>query len=308
MHLTEFCYEEIEAGIRQVKGFFPSEFTALQTTRVGGVSRPPYDSFNLAAHVGDEPKAVAENRARLGRFMPGEPVWLEQVHGCDSVLIVDGSSGAGTHTVVGLGLSGPRQGLKADASITSEPDQPCAVMTADCLPLLVARPAARQCAAIHAGWKGLAAGVIEKTLQRMRELAHEQGLDQKTAQARQNHCEMLGANTLPDTWYVWLGPAIGQGAFEVGPEVREKFVRHNALAGAAFLASPRRSGHFMASLAELALLRLQTFESFNQGCDLRVAVDRDSVFDSSQAYFSFRRNPQTGRMASLIFRRMGQKA
>jgi polyphenol oxidase len=288
MKLYNFFYKEVSPGVQQLMGFFPDAFVGLQTTRVGGVSAAPFDSFNLATHVGDKPQVVERNRARLAALLPNPPVWLEQVHGCDSVVIAGGlpRDDDKRHS---LGVT------RADASITAEPNQPCAVMTADCLPLLVARPATGQCAAIHAGWKGLAAGVIEKTLEKLK--VSETNAVSDTAPVTHT----------PDTWYIWLGPVIGQGAFEVGPEVREKFVQHNAKAGAAFLPSPKRKGHFLASLEQLALLRLQTFESINSQAELHIAVDRDCVFSCPERYFSFRRNSETGRMASLIFRRMGQE-
>jgi polyphenol oxidase len=284
MKLCDFYYQEISPGVQQVKGFFPEEFVGLQTTRAGGVSTAPFDSFNLATHVGDEPEAVSQNRERLAGFLPSEPVWLEQVHGCEA-------------TVISRNAEGVTRQSAADASITAEPNQPCAIMTADCLPLLVARPSTGHCAAIHAGWKGLAAGVIETTLQRM--------LAQQIAGGSLGQpSPILACSLTPDTWYIWLGPAIRQAAFEVGPEVREKFVQHHPVAGAAFLPSPKREGHFMASLEQLTLLRLNTFKSLNPGLELRVAIDRSCVFACPESYFSFRRNPQTGRMASLIFRRM----
>jgi polyphenol oxidase len=287
MQVYDFYYEEISPGISEIKGFFPKMFLGLQTTRNEGGSQPPFDGFNLATHVGDQAESVAANRERLRGLLPTDPVWLEQVHGCDSIVIARNAEG----------VKWPRDDVMADASITSEPSQPCAVMTADCLPLLVARPLTGQCAAIHAGWKGLAAGVIEKTLQRM-----------LTQQMAGVPFGQPSAASAPDTWYIWLGPAISQRAFEVGPEVREKFVQQDPQSAAAFLPSTRRQGHFMASLSELALLRLQTFESVNPGIELRVAIDRDCVFENPQRFFSFRRNSRTGRMASLIFRRIVQKA
>ncbi len=271
MKLYNFFYEEKTPGILQIKGFFPIEFLGLQTNRQGGDSAPPFDSFNLGTHVGDSDESVAKNRARLAGCLPGEPAWLQQVHGCEVALVPTNANQ-----------------LIADACVTARIDQICAVMTADCLPLLVARPATGQCAAIHAGWRGLAAGVIEKTLQRM------------LAEGPRASGE--------DIWYIWLGPAIGQDAFEVGPEVREKFVLQHPMAAAAFLLSVKTPGHFMASLQQLALLRLKTFESFNPSLEIRVAIDQDCVFQSTQRYFSFRREAITGRMASLIFRRIGSEA
>ena len=302
MKIYDFFYEEISPGVQRVRGFFPEGFVGLQTTRVGGVSVAPFESFNLAGHVGDSLEAVEKNRARLSGVLPGEAVWLEQVHGCESIVIARNAEGVTWQSACGGSprAFGPRddnqtviaseakQSIRADASFTAEADQPCAVMTADCLPLLVARPSTGQCAAIHAGWKGLAAGVIEKTLSKLKV-----------------------SDTLisvPDTWYIWLGPAIGPQAFEVGPEVREKFVQLSDKAAAAFTPSPKRAGHYMASLAQLALLRLTQFEQQFSGVNLNVAIDSQCVFDSPDQYFSFRRDPITGRMASLIFRRMTIKA
>ena len=291
MNLCDFFYEEISPGVQRVRGFFPDEFVGLQTTRIGGACLGADNSFNLATHVGDAPEAVARNRERLVGLLPNEPVWLEQVHGCESIVIARNAEGVTWQSADG-GLPRGLGVTRADASFTAEPNQPCAILTADCLPLLVARPATGQCAAIHAGWKGLAAGVIENTLQRL--------LDQRVGGESVN-------SPSPNPWYIWLGPAIGQNAFEVGPEVRKKFVQHNAQAAAAFLASPRREGQFMASLQQLALLRLKTFESVNPGCEIRVAIAQECVFENPQKYFSYRRDGITGRMASLIFRRIGYK-
>ena len=111
-----------------------------------------------------------------------------------------------------------------------------------------------------------------------------------------------------DPWFIWLGPAIGQTAFEVGPEVHETFVQQNPGSAAAFKQSPRREGHFLASLQQLAMLRIQGFEQSRLGLAIRVAADPRCVFDHRQQFFSFRREPRTGRMASLIFRRMTHEA
>lgn len=287
MELCNFYCQIVGPGVQKVMGFFPDDFVALQTAREGGVSLAPFDSFNLATHVGDRPEAVAKNRAGLNAFLPTSPFWLEQVHGCDMAILKRGAEAFPSQFV-------------GDAGLTAEAEQVCAVMTADCLPLLVARPGTGQCAAIHAGWKGLAAGVIEKTLQRM--LDQRIGGESPSAPLPK---PLLPA--APDAWYIWLGPAIGQNAFEVGPEVQEKFVHDNPKAAAAFLPSRRREGHFMASLQQLALLRLKTFESVNTGCEIRVAIDQDCVFTTPQKYFSYRRDGTTGRMASLIFRRIGSR-
>jgi len=159
----------------------PANVRALMSTRAGGVSLAPYDSFNLAAHVGDEAAAVAENRRLLRAHLPGEPLWLNQVHGCGVVEFAQAAR-AGEASPV------------ADAAVARRPGQVCAVMTADCLPALFCDESGAVVAAAHAGWRGLAAGVLEET-------AYSMG-------------------TPPQRILVWLGAAIGANAFEVGPEVR----------------------------------------------------------------------------------------
>lgn len=285
MRLSNFYYEELKEGISQVKGFFPDNFVALQTNRHGGVSETPFNRFNLGIHVGDNPQAVQANRDRLVSVLPNPPVWLEQVHGCE-VAVIASSEGA-------------RQSI-ADASLTAETDQVCTVMTADCLPLLIARPATGQCAAVHAGWRGLAAGVIENALGGLLRRCAPRN-DEASADPRQSN------DGPADDIYIWLGPAIGQNAFEVGPEVREIFVQQSPNFAAAFIESPRQHAHFLADLGQLALLRLKTFESVNPGVALHVAIDTQCVFASPERYFSFRRESRTGRMASLIFRRMAKR-
>jgi polyphenol oxidase len=172
----------------------PANVRAASTLRAPGVSLPPFDGFNLALHVGDAPQAVLHNRRHLrtALALPAEPFWLEQVHGTN----------VATHGEGGV----PR----ADASVAFAPGQVCAVLTADCLPVLFADRAGTCAGAVHAGWRGLADGVIEATV------------------------AALGRP--PADLLAWLGPAIGQPAFEVGPEVRERFVRQRPEAAAAFVA------------------------------------------------------------------------
>ncbi|APZ42901.1 peptidoglycan editing factor PgeF [Acidihalobacter ferrooxydans] len=223
------------------------------TTRVGGVSVGPYASLNLGSHVGDDPAAVAENRQRLcaNGGLPAAPVWLNQVHGI-KVARID------AHTA---------SGVDADASMTRVPGAVCAVLTADCLPVLFCDRAGTRVAAAHAGWRGLAAGVLEAAV---------------TALA-----------TPPENLLVWLGPAIGPDAFEVGEEVRAAFVAHDAAAATAFSASP--DGRWLADLYALARLRL-------------AAVGVDAVhgggwctYTDAARFYSYRRDGVTGRMASLVW-------
>ncbi|EBV9336408.1 peptidoglycan editing factor PgeF, partial [Salmonella enterica subsp. enterica serovar Typhimurium] len=162
----------------------PKGVAACSSTRIGGVSLPPYDSLNLGAHCGDNPEHVEENRKRLfaAGNLPSKPVWLEQVHG-KNVLRLTGE---------------PYASKRADASYSNTPGTVCAVMTADCLPVLFCNREGTEVAAAHAGWRGLCEGVLEETV---------------TCFADK-----------PENIIAWLGPAIGPTAFEVGPEVRDAFL------------------------------------------------------------------------------------
>lgn len=228
----------------------PSGVRALATTRRGGASRAPWDSFNLGDHVGDEPQAVAANRALLRRELPAEPVWLTQVHGT---------------RCVDAALAAP--GIEADASFARRRGVVCAVLTADCLPVLLCDDSATVVAVAHAGWRGLAAGVIEATVAAMAEPG-----------------ERLMA---------WLGPAIGPQAFEVGGEVREQFVAHDPQAAGAFAATA--NGKWLCDIHHLARQRLDAL------CIRRVASANSCTLGAAETFFSFRRDGVTGRMASLIW-------
>lgn len=234
----------------------PANVAAFVSTRNGGVSTAPYDSFNLALHVGDEPAAVAANRRLLLGAAPGLAAigWLEQVHGT-AVVAADAA-----------------RTPSADALFTREPGLGCAVMTADCLPVLFCDGAGTQVAAAHAGWRGLCAGVLEQTVARFAD---------------------------PATVMAWFGPAIGPRHFEVGPEVRERFLeavaapRHAGID--ACFAPAERAGHFYADIYRLARLRLEALgiTSIHGGgfC----------TFAEADCWYSYRRTPVTGRMASLIY-------
>jgi YfiH family protein len=240
----------------------PATVRAASTTRCGGVSLAPYDTFNLAAHVGDDPRAVATNRQRLRQCLalPGEPHWLEQVHGT-GVIRLD----ADTPLI-------PR----ADASVAYEPGQVCAVLTADCLPVLFCDRAGSRVAAAHAGWRGLAHGVLEASLAAM-------------------DCE--AADIL-----VWLGPAIGPQAFEVGEEVREQFMAHDEEAAQAFVPSHLQADgkHWLADLYLLARQRLR-----HAGVDA-IYGGGECTYGDAARFFSYRREASTGRMASLIWLQQAQ--
>ena len=231
----------------------PANVRAFSTTRLGGVSASPYDSLNLATHVGDDPRQVAQNRHCLQQqlALPSTPAWLNQVHGVE------------IHS-----LSKPLPvPVDADGTISDKPGLVCAVMTADCLPLLFCDRAGRRVAAIHAGWRGLCCGIIEKCIQQMR-LPAEQLL-------------------------VWLGPAIGASAFQVGAEVRDAFIAHNASASQAFVQQDQQ--HWLADLYQLARQRL-----LSQGVDAIYGGDY-CTFQQRELFFSYRRERVTGRMASLIW-------
>jgi YfiH family protein len=229
----------------------PPGIHALTTTRRGGVSLAPYDSLNLGDHVGDAPEAVAENRRRLveALSLPAEPRWLSQVHGTCAANAAKISSGC-----------------EADASHTDRPGVVCAVLTADCLPLLLCDRDGRHVAAVHAGWRGLLNGVIEKAI------------------------EAMGAQA---PLLAWLGPAIGPQAFEVGEEVRQAFIEVDAAAASAFKPSP--GGRWLADIYALARLRLQAIGVGS------VHGGQHCTYSEPERFYSYRRDAQTGRMASLIW-------
>ncbi|MBD9466929.1 peptidoglycan editing factor PgeF [Pseudomonas sp. Pdm06] len=227
----------------------PARVKACVTTREGGVSLAPFDSLNLGDHVGDDPTAVAENRRRLIDQFLITPAWLQQVHG---IAVVEAD---------------PTQVATADASWTATPGIACTAMTADCLPVLFCNRAGTRVAAAHAGWRGLANGVLEATLDSL----------------------AVPANEI----LAWLGPAIGPQAFEVGPEVREAFIAQLPEAVKAFAASPN-AGKFLADIYQLARLRLAA-----RGITAVYGGGLCTVNDPR--FFSYRRNPRTGRFASLIW-------
>lgn len=227
----------------------PARVRSLMTTRSGGVSPAPWNSLNLGDHVGDDPARVAANRTRLRAQLPAEPGWLRQVHSA---------------RVVELG-GAPAE---ADASFTRAAGQVCAVLTADCLPVLFCDRAGSVVAAAHAGWRGLADGVLEATVAAM----------------QVPRAEILA----------WLGAAIGPQAFEVGDEVREAFVSRHPEAATAFVAQPS-PGKWLADIYRLARVRLN-----HLGVDAIHGGGR-CTFSETERFYSYRREGVTGRMASLIW-------
>ena len=240
----------------------PAGVRALCTTREGGVSVAPFDSFNLGDHVRDDPAAVAANRMCLAALTaPGRPVFLQQVHGVQL---------AHLHAVT-------PDGTVADACLVTGPGVAATIMVADCLPLLFCNASGTAVAAAHAGWRGLAGGVIEATVQALRTASPDQ------------------------TLMAWLGPCIGPTAFEVGDEVREAFVSVDAGSASAFV--PQGPGKHLADLAALARRRLLasgvTSVHGNDGTDAWCTVGQPSRF------FSHRRDAarlgSTGRMAACVW-------
>ena len=226
-----------------------SRVRACVTTRSGGVSDVPFDSFNLGVHVGDAPDAVAANRQRLQQTIRSEPSWLSQIH---SSIAVEAD---------------PRACPAADASWTAEAGVACAVLTADCLPVLFSDLAGTRVAAAHAGWRGLAGGMLEATV--------------------------AALETPSDQLMAWLGPAIGPAAFEVGGEVRDAFVTQHMEASGAFVPS-RNPGRFMADIYQLARIRLSA-------CGIAAIYGGGFCTVSDPRFYSYRRAAQTGRFASLVW-------
>jgi YfiH family protein len=236
----------------------PSGVGAISTTRFGGVSRGPYDDgcggggLNLGSHVGDLPYDVENNRALLRSLAPAQPAWLSQTHG---TLVADAAHVAAD--------------TQADASIATRGGIACAILTADCLPVLLCDAGGDVVGAAHAGWRGLAGGVLENTVTGMRD---------------------AGAGEL----LAWLGPAIGPGRFEVGTDVLHAFADRQANARDAFVPLAERPGKFLADIYALARMRLALL-----GVDRIYGGSWCTVND--RQFYSYRRDGVTGRMASLIW-------
>lgn len=247
----------------------PDRVQAFTTTRAGGVSRglfgrgpaTPEDGLNLGGHVGDDPQAVEANRARLQAALPGAPRWMRQVHG--------------TRVVEWTAEAAPAGAVDADACFTRMPGVVCAVLTADCLPVFFCDAEGSTVGLAHAGWRGLAAGILEQTLSAMR-----------------------GGAPASRRWLAWLGPAIGPDAFEVGEDVRQAFLAHDARAAPCF--RPGNPGKWYADLYALARLRLAA-----AGIDSVHGGGFCTVTDEAR-FYSHRRatsrgEATSGRMASVIW-------
>lgn len=240
----------------------PINVHALQTMRNGGYSAAPYNSLNFGSHVKDNPMHVAQNRQLLSQFLPSEPVWLNQVHGIEVVDAANTSCAP-----------------DADASFTTHTNVVCVTMTADCLPVLLCNKAGSVVAAVHAGWRGLCDGVLEAAVNKI--IGHEL-------------CR--AAQIKPVDLMAWLGPAIGPKAFEVGAEVRAQFVAKDNNAVSAF---KLQNDKFLANIYQLATQRLN-----NVGVTNIYGGGHDEdfcTFNNEERFFSFRRDGDTGRMATLIW-------
>lgn len=229
----------------------PACVKAFITTRSGGVSGGAYASLNLGLRTGDDPQAVDENRRQLRATLPQEPKWLKQVHGVNAV-VADQLAGA----------------PEADASVARHPNTVCAVLVADCIPVLLTVRDGTAVAIAHCGWRGVARGVLENTLERM--------------------------SQPPGQIIAYLGPGIGPRAFEVGAEVRNEFLTVDEYAQAAF--TPHAAGKWLADLFLLARRRLARagVSSIHGG--------NFCTFSEPHRFFSYRRDRTTGRMAAVIWR------
>jgi YfiH family protein len=229
----------------------PANVGTWQTTRPGGVSNGSWQSLNLGAHVGDRPEAVVRNRELLAQDagLPAEPRWLDQVHGTRILQIDRGEAGS------------------ADGAVTSTPGVVLAIMTADCLPVLLATKDGRRIGVAHAGWRGLAAGVLGAAV--------------------------AAFECAPSRLLAWLGPAIGQSAFEVGPEVRAAFMARDAASAEYFI--PNARGRWQADLDGLARRQLRL------GGVAEIHGRPQCTFSEPARFFSHRREAPCGRMATLIW-------
>jgi YfiH family protein len=234
----------------------PSHIKAFSTTRLDGKSTGVFEGLNLGLHVGDDPRKVLQNRSLLTEYSnsPDNFCWLQQTHSTILLKIENGTP----------------QGLEADACWSDISKQVCVVMTADCLPVLLTNKTGSFVAAIHAGWRGLCDGIIEKSIQAI--------------------CNEL--NILSSDLLVWLGPCIGKNAFEVGGEVRQQFMTQDPLSKHAF---EPQSVRYLADLHQLARLRLAPFNV------AEITVSDHCTYSEEALFYSYRRDGKTGRMATFIF-------
>lgn len=230
----------------------PASVKAVSSTRLGGVSEGPFASLNVGLTAGDLRSIVTRNRALLRRAasMPAEPAWLQQVHGTE---------------LVELNGDDP-QGVTADGSHTTRSSVVCAVMSADCLPVLLCNHAGTKVAALHGGWRGLAAGIINKGVERFAK---------------------------SDRLLAWLGPAISVSAYEISAEVRDQFICKDETMATCF--KPSRTGHWFADLYALARKQLASVGV------TAVYGGQFCTYTQADKFFSFRRDGKTGRMVSAVW-------
>lgn len=230
----------------------PSTIKALTTSRLGGVSLAPYNSFNLGDHVGDDSAAVIQNRQLLTNHLslPSQPSWLQQVHGTEVINLVKPLDHG--HVV------------EADGVFTSKPDVVCGILTADCLPIFIANQQGTKVALLHAGWRGLANGIIEKGI----------------ASFKQSGTELIA----------YAGPCISKAAFEIGAEVKEQLGGDDAC-----YHQSTRAGHFYADLVELSRLRCEAVGL------TQFTASQYCTYNDAEMLYSYRRDGETGRMASLLW-------
>jgi len=232
----------------------PHNVRAFSTTRVGGFSASPFESYNLAKHVQDDVRDIEKNRSQLRSQlnMPTDPYWLEQLHTTD---VVDLSQKQNANII-----------FQADASCSKQVNQVCAIMTADCLPILITDKEGRWVAAIHAGWRGLSNGIIQNTIKEYPDASNQ--------------------------LLAWLGPAISQKHFEVGSEVVNRFISNNSKNEQYF--RKKQNGKFMCDLYGIARSILQCLA-------VQVYGGGHCTFAEKNLFYSYRRDGMTGRMASLIW-------
>ena len=235
----------------------PNNIKAFTTTREGGVSKSPFSSNNLGAHVGDCPNDVKKNRDILATELPNPPVWLNQTHSTDIFHI--------NQTSLSSLIENPNV-INADASFTKLTHTVCCVMTADCLPILITNRRGNTVSSVHAGWRGLADGIVEKSVAMF--------------------------NDTPNDLIIWLGPAIGPAAFEVGDDVYNQFIALDILFKKAFTPLGDK---YLANIYQLATLKLEKLGITN------VYGGEYCTYTNESLFYSYRRDGQTGRMASVIW-------
>lgn len=243
-------------SVLSVQGLSPN-VCVLSTTRYGGVSQSPFESLNLGMHVGDDPQAVQENRDRLIKLLPAEPLWLDQVHGCD---VVDADVSC---TDV----------PQADAAVTTQPQRVLAIMTADCLPVVLYSEKHSVLGMAHAGWRGLAQGVLRAVVD-----------------------EMVAKGCPVDAISAWIGPCIGPSAYQVDASVRDAFLNLSATFADCFVEDVSASEKWVANLPKISIKQL-----YDLGVKQAVWSGYCTVQDEAKRFYSYRKEGQTGRMATLAW-------